>query len=172
MPVEGGVVTATRAYSVGERGLREGKGYSPEQGQNSRLWAELPWFALETDQTDASTAFPATSRLPVLDVRPRALVHGIVDGHDDLHVRRLRIVVLARHRCEELCLGGVHPIFFVAARDGGELAGGGEGSWSGGGVVIGAGRSWGGLGRQGVRGMWKNLAPGRTGSVVNGAAAA
>jgi hypothetical protein len=72
---------------------------------------------------------------------PRALVHGVVDGHDDLHVWGARIVVLARHRGVELRLGGVYPVFFVAAGDGGKLAGGGERSWNGDGSVVGAGRS-------------------------------
>jgi hypothetical protein len=49
-----------------------------------------------------------------------------VDRHDDLHVRRPRIVVLTRHRGVELCLGGIHPVFIVDAGDGGELAGCGE----------------------------------------------
>jgi hypothetical protein len=113
-----------------ERGLRErerGREYSPEKGQNPCLWAGLPRSALETDQTDAPTALPAPSRLPSLDVRPRALIHGVVDGHDDLHVWRPRIVVLTGHRRVELGFRRVYPVsFVVAARDGRELAGGGE----------------------------------------------
>jgi hypothetical protein len=128
VPVKGRIVTSTRAYSAGRAGRRErgGEGRSPEKGQNPRLWAGLPWFALETDQTDAPTALPTTSRLPFPDVRPRALVHGVVDGHDDLHVWRPGIVVLARHRRVELCFRRVYPVSFVAAGDGRELAGGGE----------------------------------------------
>lgn len=68
----------------------------------------------------------AASCLPLLDVRPRALVHGVVDGHDDLHVRRPGIVVLARHGRVKLHLGGIHPVFLVAAGDGRDLARGGE----------------------------------------------
>ena len=119
-PVSAG---SKRGVSEGKRG----KGLSsPEERQNSRLWAALPWSALETDQTDAPTALSTTPSLPVPDVRPRALVDGVVDRHDYLHVRRAGIVLLARHRGVELCLGGVDPVFVVAAGDRGELAGGGE----------------------------------------------
>ena len=100
--------------------------YSPENSQNPRLWTGFPRSALETDQTDTPTMLPTTSRLPFLDVRPRALVHGVVDGYDDFHVWRPGIVVLTRHRGEELCFGRVYPVSLVAARNGGELAGGGE----------------------------------------------
>ena len=100
--------------------------YVPEEGQDSRLWAGLRWSALEADQTNASTALRATSCLPLLDVGPRALIHGVVNGYDDLHVRRAGIVVLACHGRVELRLGGIHPVFLVAARDGGDLARGGE----------------------------------------------
>ena len=100
--------------------------YVPEEVRDPRLWAGLPWSALEADQTNASTTLPATSCLPLVDVRPRALIHGVVDGYDDLHVQRAGIVVLACHGHVELRLGGVHPVFLVAARDGGDLARGRE----------------------------------------------
>jgi hypothetical protein len=77
------------------------------------------------DQTDGppqrSPPRPASQSL---DVRPRALVHGVVDGYDDLHVWSPGIMV--------------HYV---------------------------------GLGQQGVRGIWQNVVPGETGSVVNGTAA-
>ena len=118
----------TRACSADERvgHRRVWIRCSPEKGQDPRLWAGLPWSALETDQTDAPTALPTASRFPFLDVRPRTLVHGVVDGYDDLHVRRPGIVVLTRHRRVELRFGRVYPVSIVAARDGRELAGGGE----------------------------------------------
>ena len=52
-----------------------------------------------------------------------------------------------------LHLGGMHPCFLVAARDGGDLARGRELFGNTGGIIAGAGRLRCGLGRQGVRGM-------------------
>lgn len=123
MPVKRGAVPVIRAYSADVCNRGELEGHSPEEGQDSRLWARLPWSALEAHQTDASTALATPSSLPFLNVRPCALVHGVVNGYDDLHVRHLGIMVLTRHRRIELRFGGVHPFFVVTARDGGDLAG-------------------------------------------------
>ena len=107
-------------------GSERGEGDSPEKSQNFCLWAGLPWFALKTDKMYAPTALSTASRLPFLDVRPCALVHGVVDGYDNLHVWSPRIVVLTRHRRVELCFRRVYPFCIVAAGNGRELAGGGE----------------------------------------------
>ena len=64
---------------------------------------------------------------------------GIVDGYDDLHVRRARVMVLACHGHVER-LGGMHPVFLVAARDGGDLARGGEGFGNTGDIIADADR--------------------------------
>jgi len=139
MSVERGVVSATTKHiHIAHASLREWGGYSPEEGQDLRLWTGLPRSALEADQTNASAALPTASCLPLLDMRPRALVHGVVDGYDDLHVRRTGIVIFTRHSRVELRLRGVHPVFLAAARDGGDLARGGEQFWHRSGVIIGA----------------------------------
>lgn len=45
-----------------------------------------------------------------------------MDRDDDTHVIRLGVVILAGHGGEELGLGGIDPLFAVAARDGGDFA--------------------------------------------------
>jgi hypothetical protein len=114
------------------RGERRRRKNSPEEGQDPRLGTGLARSTLETDQTDTSALFDVASTasgLPLFDVGPSALVDGVVYGYYDAHVRRFRIVLLSRHRCVELGLGWVHPLFIVITRDGGDLSGGREGFW-------------------------------------------
>lgn len=90
--------------------------------------------------------------LPLLDLLPGALVDGVVDGHDGLHVLCGGVEGLAAHGFEEHAFGGVDPVsgggvgggvaFGVCgagggsagcargegARDGGDFAGGVEGA--------------------------------------------
>ena len=106
------------------------EGHAPEEGQDPRFRTGLAWLSLEADQADPPAALATAAGLPLLDVRPSALINGVVDGHDDAHIRRLGVVVFAGHRRVELRLGRVHPIFLIIARNGGDLSGGGEESWS------------------------------------------
>ena len=52
------------------------------------------------------------------DVVPCALVHGVVDGHDSLHIRGCGCVAFAFHRFEEHVLGGVDPVATVSVMAG------------------------------------------------------
>lgn len=108
-------------------------GHAPEEGQDPRLWTGLAWLALEADQAGSPATLTTAAGLPLLDLGPCALIDGVVDRHDDAHVRRLGVVVLASHRRVELRLRRIHPFFLVITRNGGNLSGGGEGSrcWSG-----------------------------------------
>ena len=68
------------------------------------FWCPVLWPPLKADQLDPSTLLPALPCFPLHDFRPRTLVDCIVDRDDDLHVGRLRVVVLACHSIEELRL--------------------------------------------------------------------
>lgn len=103
-------------------------GHAPEEAQDSRLWTALARFSLEADQAYTPAPLTTTAGLPLLDVRPSALINGVMDGYNNAHVWRLGIVVLAGHRRVELRLRRVHPVFLVITRDGGYLSGGGEDS--------------------------------------------
>ena len=87
-----------RLYKDEGFGTESGKkGYAPEEGQDPRLGTGLSGLTLEADQAYTPAALPTATGLPLLDMGPGALVHGVVDGHNDAHVWRFGIVVLACH---------------------------------------------------------------------------
>jgi hypothetical protein len=104
-----------------------GRARVPDQGLEPRPRAQVARPALKADEPRPAARVRAAG-LPAEDLRPRPLVHRVVDGHDDAHVRCLRLVLLACHRREELRLGRVHPARVRArrvrgpARDRGHLA--------------------------------------------------
>jgi len=95
--------------------------------------AHIPRFPLEANQPDTPTAIPAPPRLPAQNVTPRAFIDCIMNGHDNLHVRCLRVVVFSCHRDKELSFGGIYPFFAFLSRNRGSFAGsrerGGRNVW-------------------------------------------
>jgi hypothetical protein len=96
--------------------------YAPHPSLNPCPRTNIRWPTLEADEPRPPTRLRPASRLPTHNLRPRPLVHGVVDRYDDLHVWCLWIVLLARHRGEELGLGRVHPFRVFKARVGGRTA--------------------------------------------------
>ena len=70
-------------------------------------WEE--WKGREAREENA-LGLRQVRRLPLLDLLPGALVDGVVDGDDSLHVGGARVVALALHGLEEHLLGRVHPV--------------------------------------------------------------
>ena len=98
----------------------------PEERVPSCPRCPLVRSAFEADQLHTAALVAALPGLPLEDLLPCALVHGVVYGDDDLHVGLLRIVVLARHGGEELGLGGVYPLTAIDAGYGRRFAVEGE----------------------------------------------
>lgn len=76
----------------------------PKECHQPRFGAHFVRSPLEVYQPDTTTSVPTSTSFPFEDLRPGALVHGVMYGHDGLHVGGLRIVVLASHGSEELGL--------------------------------------------------------------------
>lgn len=101
----------------------------------TRADALLARFALEVDELHPAARLAPAAGLPLHDLGPGALVDGVVDWHDGLHIGGLGVVVLSRHRSEELGLGGIDPVSVGGFRDGGDFTRCGQrgrGRWCGG----------------------------------------
>lgn len=90
---------------------------SPKKHVDAGLGAFLRGLPLEINKLHASAHLAAPACLPLEDFGPRAFVDGVVDRNDGFHVRGLGVVVLVRHRLEELRLRGVDPVSITGFRD-------------------------------------------------------
>ena len=100
---------------------------APKKHVDASLGAFLRGLPFEIDKLHAPAHLAAPACLPLEDFGPRAFVDGVVNRNDGFHVRGLGVVVLARHRTEELGLRGVNPVSIAGFWDRRYLALLGEG---------------------------------------------
>lgn len=128
VPVKGGLVAHPR----------------PPPGARGQAGAQ----ATETGEFRAAAGFAAAACFPGFDFVPGALVDGVVDGDNGLHVRGLRVVGFAAHGFEEHlfrrvdpvsgCLVGGGVMLAVCGAGGGGGGQGGESPWDGADFAVGA----------------------------------